>query len=172
MSIGKSNTPATAKAPSSPVLDVELGDADKIIEYHDIAPQPRRPSEYSRSNRPSVYKLLSFLVSSFQCSVFSKSYRTMLFLHWCGSTYRLPGSGLLAVGFDHTAPVLLADAEIEVNAEPHAECVEVGVAFFDRRGTFSFEIADFKSVNLGRFAEEIPSVGRVAWIFDVGQVGG
>ena len=68
--------------------------------------------------------------------------------------------------------LLFPDTEVEVDAEPHAERVEVGLAALDGRGAFPAEETDLERISLSRVAEQIPCRGGVALIRGVREVRG
>ena len=57
---------------------------------------------------------------------------------------------------DHTAMILLTNTDIEEDAEPDAENIEIEVAALDGRRTLALEVADFKGIDRTGLPEEIP----------------
>ena len=52
--------------------------------------------------------------------------------------------------------ILLADSDVEVHAEPHAEDVEAQVAALHRRCALALEVADLERIDRPRLPEEVP----------------
>ena len=80
-----------------------------------------------------------------------------------GTGFRLPAvADLHHAGVESHALIrLLLDAEVEDDAESHAERVEIDFALLDDRDAAALKVADLERVDLGGVAEKIPA-GRAA----------
>lgn len=66
--------------------------------------------------------------------------------------------------------ILLANAEIEVHAEPESQRVEIRLSAFHGRSAFAPKETDFKRIGLARITEEIPCRLRCAFVSAVAKV--
>ena len=66
--------------------------------------------------------------------------------------------------------ILLTDTEVEIDAEPEAEGIEVGFAAFNSRSPLAFEEADFPGIDGLGIAEQVPAGLTCTFIGTVAEV--
>ena len=78
--------------------------------------------------------------------------------------------GRSAVRLNHSAMILLADADVEEHPEPDTKDIKVQVAALDSRSALALEVSDLEGIDRTGLTEEIPRSLARAGVLRVRQI--